>query len=114
MSAEPFHTGELSAQQRFNADWNEEKSKRLSRIIGDALDEKMAHFVESLPFFFLATADADGRCDCSFKGTETTTDGRLLPKPRQHRDVLLGRRRKTTVRRRGVEKNSSFLDKRWS
>ena len=25
-------------------------------------------FIESLPFFFLATADADGRPDCSFKG----------------------------------------------
>ena len=25
-------------------------------------------FIESLPYFFLATADADGRPDCSFKG----------------------------------------------
>src|SRR5207249_8735082 len=25
-------------------------------------------FIESLPYFFLATADAEGRPDCSFKG----------------------------------------------
>ncbi len=36
-------------------------------------------FIEGLPFFFLATADAVGQCDCSFKGTEPGPDGRLLP-----------------------------------
>ncbi len=79
MNDRVFHDGELSAQQRFNEAWDEERSNRLSRIIGNALDERMARFVESLGFFFLATSDAEGACDCSFKGTEPAADGSVLP-----------------------------------
>lgn len=79
MNAGRFHGGELEAQRRFIRDWNEEKSQRLGHIIGDALDERMTHFIARQTFFFLATADADGRCDCSFKGTENAADGRPLP-----------------------------------
>lgn len=48
-----------------------------SRRIADRLEEKLTRrtftpddkaFIESLPYFFLATADAAGRPDCSFKG----------------------------------------------
>jgi predicted pyridoxine 5'-phosphate oxidase superfamily flavin-nucleotide-binding protein len=48
-----------------------------SRALADRLDERLRRdrfndadqaFVEASPFFFLATADADGRPDCSFKG----------------------------------------------
>jgi predicted pyridoxine 5'-phosphate oxidase superfamily flavin-nucleotide-binding protein len=48
-----------------------------SRAMDDRLEEKLtrdsitdddAAFIASLGFFFLATADADGRPDCSFKG----------------------------------------------
>ena len=48
-----------------------------SRALADRLDEKLrrdrfteddAAFIGSLGFFFLATADAEGRPDCSFKG----------------------------------------------
>src|SRR4051812_17921863 len=48
-----------------------------SRRIADRLEEKLARttftlddkaFVESVIYFFVATADADGRPDCSFKG----------------------------------------------
>jgi predicted pyridoxine 5'-phosphate oxidase superfamily flavin-nucleotide-binding protein len=48
-----------------------------SRALADRLEEKLKHdrfteddtaFIGSLPFFFLATADAQGRPDCSFKG----------------------------------------------
>lgn len=50
-----------------------------SRHLADRLESKLRHsaftpedaaFVASLPFFFLATADAEGRPDCSFKGGE--------------------------------------------
>lgn len=75
----PFHPGELAAQRRFNANWEDKQAARLGRIVGSALDEEKALFVERLPFFFLATADARGHCDCSFKGTEPGEDGRLLP-----------------------------------
>lgn len=75
----PFHAGELTAQRLFNTDWDERKAARLGRIIGHVLDEEKALFIERLPFFFLATADVDGNCDCSFRGTEDGKDGRPLP-----------------------------------
>src|SRR6202008_566560 len=48
-----------------------------SRALADRLDEKLrrdrftdgdAEFIAAQSFFFLATADAEGRPDCSFKG----------------------------------------------
>jgi predicted pyridoxine 5'-phosphate oxidase superfamily flavin-nucleotide-binding protein len=61
-----YHEGNRQLQDRFD-----------SRRISDRLEEKLMrkefsaddkHFIESLPYFFLATADAEGRPDCSFKG----------------------------------------------
>ena len=61
-----FHDGNRQLQDRFD-----------SRRISDRLEEKLTRteftaddklFIESLPYFFLATADAKGRPDCSFKG----------------------------------------------
>jgi len=40
----------------------------LERTHRTAFTESDKAFIESLPFFFLATADAEGRPDCSFKG----------------------------------------------
>lgn len=36
----------------------------------------VAAFVESLPFFFIATANARGECDCSLRGREYDASGR--------------------------------------
>jgi predicted pyridoxine 5'-phosphate oxidase superfamily flavin-nucleotide-binding protein len=61
-----YHGGNRRLQDAFN-----------SRSIADRLEEKLARtaftdddvaFIEGRPFFFLATADATGRPDCSFKG----------------------------------------------
>jgi len=61
-----YHDGNRQLQDQFG-----------SRALADRLEEKLARnafndddraFIESLPYFFLATADADGRPDCSFKG----------------------------------------------
>ncbi len=61
-----YHEGNRRLQDRFD-----------SRRISDRLEEKLARreftaddkaFSESLPYFFLATADDRGRPDCSFKG----------------------------------------------
>ena len=61
-----YHDGNRQLQDRFG-----------SRAISDRLEEKLTRtqftsddkiFVESVPYFFLATADATGRPDCSFKG----------------------------------------------
>ena len=60
-----YHEGNRQLQDRFD-----------SRRISDRLEEKLMRtefsaddkrFIESLPYFFLATADAKGRPDCSFK-----------------------------------------------
>lgn len=61
-----YHDGNRRLQDRFD-----------SRRISDRLEEKLTRtaftaddkaFIESMPYFFLATADAAGRPDCSFKG----------------------------------------------
>ena len=64
------HPGEVSARTRFGtADrWPEE---RLSRFYRQGIDDETALWIEALRFFFIATADAAGHCDCSFRGRET-------------------------------------------
>src|SRR5215204_2262426 len=61
-----YHEGNRRLQDHFD-----------SRRISDRLEEKLTHtefsdddkeFIENASYFFLATADADGRPDCSFKG----------------------------------------------
>jgi predicted pyridoxine 5'-phosphate oxidase superfamily flavin-nucleotide-binding protein len=61
-----YHEGNRELQDRFD-----------SRRISDRLEEQLTRpqfspddkaFIESAPYFFLATADAQGRPDCSFKG----------------------------------------------
>jgi predicted pyridoxine 5'-phosphate oxidase superfamily flavin-nucleotide-binding protein len=61
-----YHDGSRRMQDRF-----------ATRALADRLAEKLARaelsdedraFIESRPFFFLATADAQGRPDCSYKG----------------------------------------------
>src|SRR5918996_4995100 len=61
-----FHDGNRRLQDQFD-----------SRRISDRLEEKLTRqaftdqdraFIEQSMFFFLATADADGQPDCSFKG----------------------------------------------
>ena len=63
-----YHEGNRQLQDRFD-----------SRRISDRLEEKLTHkeftaedksFIEGLPYFFLATADAESQADCSFKGGE--------------------------------------------
>ena len=61
-----YHDGNRQLQDRFD-----------SRRISDKLEEKLTRtaftaddkaFIEGAAYFFLATADAQGRPDCSFKG----------------------------------------------
>jgi predicted pyridoxine 5'-phosphate oxidase superfamily flavin-nucleotide-binding protein len=61
-----FHEGNRRLQDEFD-----------SRRISDRLEEKLTRtvfsdddkaYIESCPYFFIATADAEGRPDCSFKG----------------------------------------------
>jgi len=61
-----YHEGNRALQDQFD-----------SRRIADRLEEKLTRtaftdndkaFIEGASYFFLATADAEGRPDCSFKG----------------------------------------------
>ena len=61
-----YHDGNRRLQDEFD-----------SRRIADRLEEKLTRtaftaddkaFIESTPYFFIATADAEGHPDCSFKG----------------------------------------------
>jgi predicted pyridoxine 5'-phosphate oxidase superfamily flavin-nucleotide-binding protein len=61
-----YHDGNRCLQDEFE-----------SRRIADRLEEKLTHtaftdddkaFIESTPYFFIATANAEGHPDCSFKG----------------------------------------------
>ncbi len=63
-----YHDGARRLQDRFD-----------TRRIADRLEQVTVHttftaedraFIEQCPMFFLATADADGRPDCSYKGGE--------------------------------------------
>jgi uncharacterized protein len=66
MSSLLYHDGNRSLQDEFG-----------SRPLADRLEEKLTRtaftaddkaYIESCIYFFLATADAEGRPDCSFKG----------------------------------------------
>lgn len=64
---EPFHRGELAAQQRWRTTdlWD---TARKDRLLWNHIPEHLRARIEAAPFFFLATSAPDGSCDCSFKG----------------------------------------------
>jgi predicted pyridoxine 5'-phosphate oxidase superfamily flavin-nucleotide-binding protein len=66
MSDSTYHAGMRQLQDRFDT---RRLADRLDERLGRSvfLDEDRA-FIQSRTMFFLATADADGRPDCSYKG----------------------------------------------
>jgi predicted pyridoxine 5'-phosphate oxidase superfamily flavin-nucleotide-binding protein len=66
-NAPPFHAGETAAQARWGTTglWDE---ARRQRLLWNHIPAEFHARIEAAPFFFLATSDAAGRCDCSFKG----------------------------------------------
>lgn len=61
-----FHEGNRKLQDQFD---NRRIADRLEQVTLRAqFTEEDRAFIEGSEFFFLATADADGRPDCSFKG----------------------------------------------
>jgi len=66
---ETKHEGEKLAHQRFGVEglW---KRHNFNAMFHSSIPSGMAAFVESLPFFFIATANLRGECDCSFRGRE--------------------------------------------
>ena len=62
-----FHPGEIAAQERWQTTHIWDKARR-SRLLLDHLPEVFHARITNAPFFFLATSDDNGYCDCSFKG----------------------------------------------
>ena len=61
-----YHQGNRNLQDDFGSRALADRlADRLGRV---SFNEADATFIAAQPFFFLATADADGRPDCSFKG----------------------------------------------
>jgi predicted pyridoxine 5'-phosphate oxidase superfamily flavin-nucleotide-binding protein len=63
-----YHEGHRLLQDRFD-------TRRLAdrideRLVDDIIDADDKSFIESLDMFFLATADKEGRPNCSYKGGE--------------------------------------------
>ena len=103
----PYHDGSRSLQDRFDtrrlADRLDEKF--LSRPIIDADDRA---FIERMDMFFLATADADGRPQCSYKGGDPgfvrvlDERTRRVSELRRQRDVPVDRQRAPESARRNA------------
>jgi len=60
-----FHEGNRRLQDQFDSRRISDRLEEFSRKEFTA-DDRL--FIENQPYFFLATADAEGRPDCSFKG----------------------------------------------
>lgn len=65
--AEVFHANERAAQDRWGRPevWDE---ARIDRLIWNRVPRELHARIEAAPFFFLATSNRRGECDCSFKG----------------------------------------------
>ena len=60
-----YHEGNRELQDQFDSRRIADRLETFARSTFTADDKA---FIEALPYFFLATADAEGRPDCSFKG----------------------------------------------
>jgi predicted pyridoxine 5'-phosphate oxidase superfamily flavin-nucleotide-binding protein len=60
-----FHEGNRRLQDQFDSRRISDRLEQFSRKEFTPDDQA---FIESAPYFFLATADAEGRPDCSYKG----------------------------------------------
>ncbi|MET0998579.1 MAG: pyridoxamine 5'-phosphate oxidase family protein [Marmoricola sp.] len=63
-----FHDGSRSLQDRFDTRALADRIDEL--LVSDTISEHDSAFIEDRDMFFLATADAEGRPTCSYKGGE--------------------------------------------
>jgi predicted pyridoxine 5'-phosphate oxidase superfamily flavin-nucleotide-binding protein len=61
-----YHDGNRALQARFGSTALADRLLQVTHRT--AFTDADKAFIESVPFFFLATADSEGRPDCSFKG----------------------------------------------
>jgi len=69
------HSGERIAHKRFGVEsfWD---AHDFDALFHASIPAGMSAYLESLPFFFIATANQRGECDCSFRGREHDASGR--------------------------------------
>lgn len=60
-----LHQGEIEAHRRFGVS---RQGEAMTKIVRDRLSPALARLLEAQPFFFIATANHHGDCDCSFRG----------------------------------------------
>jgi uncharacterized protein len=72
------HAGEKALRQRFGSEGRWDDFTLRDRI-EPFVAGKLAIFIEAQPFFFIATASAEGHCDANFRGAERRPDGTLAP-----------------------------------
>ena len=75
---ELLHDGEKEAQRRFGVQgfWDDHN---LNAMFRETISPALAAFIEGLPFFFIATSNTEGQCDCSFRGREHNVSGQPYP-----------------------------------
>lgn len=61
----PYHEGQRELQDRFDT---RRLADRLAGAATDTFSDDVARFVEARDMFFIASTDADGAPDCSYKG----------------------------------------------
>lgn len=66
MSDDLFHAGERSLQERFDS--TRLADKIAEATVHSAFTSRDADFIARMDMFFLATSDAEGNLDCSYKG----------------------------------------------
>ena len=66
ISVPMYHEGSRQLQDRYET--RRLADRLVEVVVHDAFTDADRAFIESRPLFFLATADADGRPDCSYKG----------------------------------------------
>jgi predicted pyridoxine 5'-phosphate oxidase superfamily flavin-nucleotide-binding protein len=60
-----YHEGQREFQDRFDT---RRLADRLAEAATDTFNDDLVHFVEARDMFFIASTDADGLPDCSYKG----------------------------------------------
>ena len=60
-----YHEGQREFQDRFDT---RRLADRLAGVASNTFDESASRFIESRDMFFIASTDADGAQDCSYKG----------------------------------------------
>ncbi len=72
----PFHDGEVKISQRYPSNFHWDHSN-IGQLIREHIPESVAAILERQPFFFIATSNARGHCDASFRGREFNAFGPL-------------------------------------